>query len=201
MTSCHARLIAVAITTVSFSTPITAQQEPTSPPTLETLVETFGGRATGGFRVSQNERGEVVGVRLTGREVTDADLAHLTGLTALESLDLTDSRVTGPGLAHLAGLPALESLDLSYSRVTGAGLAHLAGFPALRSLVLAWRNVTEAPRGISATAGLANLTELTALEHLYLMEDIGITVFLMNTRIAKLQQLLPNCTVESRYSP
>ena len=91
MTHHYARLVTVAIAAVSFSTPITAQQEPTSPPTLETLVETFGGRATGGFRVSQNERGQVVGVRLTGREVTDADLAHLSGLTALEELYLSDT--------------------------------------------------------------------------------------------------------------
>ena len=43
MTHHHAYLIAVAIAAVSFSTPITAQQEPTSPTTLEALVETLGG--------------------------------------------------------------------------------------------------------------------------------------------------------------
>ncbi len=95
MTNHHARLIAVAIAAVSFSTPITAQQEPTSPTTLEALVETLGGR------VSQNEQGEVVGVRLSGPEVTDAGLAHLAGLTALKELDLTRTDVTDVGVAEL----------------------------------------------------------------------------------------------------
>ena len=63
MTHHHARLVAVAIAAVSFSTPITAQQEPTPPATLEALVETLGGR------VSQNEQGEVVEVYLSGSEV------------------------------------------------------------------------------------------------------------------------------------
>ena len=61
-----ARLIAVAIAAVSFSTPITAQQEPTSPPTVETLVETLRGN------VNQNEQGEVVEVYLSRTRVTDA---------------------------------------------------------------------------------------------------------------------------------
>ena len=43
MTHRCARLIAVAITAVSFSTPLYAQQEPTPPPTLEALVEILGG--------------------------------------------------------------------------------------------------------------------------------------------------------------
>ena len=77
MTHHHARLVAVAIAAVSFSTPITAQQEPTPPATLEALVETLGGR------VSQNEQGDVVGVSLAGTQVTDAGVVHLTGLTAL----------------------------------------------------------------------------------------------------------------------
>ena len=80
MTQHHARLVAVAIAAVSFSTPTTAQQEPTPAPTLEALVETLGAS------VSQNEQGEVVGVDLFGPKVTDAGLAHLAGLTALRAL-------------------------------------------------------------------------------------------------------------------
>ena len=70
MTHHHARLIAVAIATVSFSTPIYAQQEPTSPTTLEALVEMLGGR------VSQNEQGEVVEVDLSDTPITDAGAWH-----------------------------------------------------------------------------------------------------------------------------
>ena len=74
MTHYYARLIGVAIATVSFSTPITAQQEPTPPPTLETLVEALGGT------LRKNEQGEVVYVNLSSTQVTDTDLAHLTGV-------------------------------------------------------------------------------------------------------------------------
>ncbi len=95
MTHHHARLIVVAVAAVSFSTPITAQQEPTPPPTLEALVETLGAS------VSQNEQGEVVGVDLIGTQITDAGLAHLTGLTALESLSLDGTQITDAGVREL----------------------------------------------------------------------------------------------------
>ena len=50
----HARLIVVAIATVSFNTPLYAQQEPTPPTTLETLVEILDGA------LRKNEQGEIV---------------------------------------------------------------------------------------------------------------------------------------------
>ena len=119
----HARLIVVAIAAVSFSTPITAQQEPTPSPTLETLVETLGGR------MSQNEQGEVVEVVLIGDQVTDASLAHLTGLPSLQSLDLEGTDVTAAGLVHFQKMPALRHLGLSgcfsSDRLTDADIANL----------------------------------------------------------------------------
>ena len=120
MTHHCARLIVVAIATVSFSTPITAQQEPTSPPTLEALVETLGGG-----RGYENEQGEVVEFLIIGDQVTDAGLAHLAGLTALEFLHLGGTQVTDAGLVHLAGLTALEYLNLSRTQVTDVGVAEL----------------------------------------------------------------------------
>ena len=183
MTHHCARLIVVAIATVSFSTPITAQQEPTSPQTLEALVETLGGR------VSQNEQGEIVGVRLSGPEVTDAGLAHLAGLTALETLFLGVTQVTDAGLAHLAGLTALKDLVISANQwdpigtqVTDAGLAHLTGLTALEALWLESTEITD--------VGLAHLAKLTELESLTLtgtqVTDAG---------VAELQKALPNCGI------
>ena len=119
MTHYHARLIAVAIAAVSFSAPITAQQEPTSPTTLEMLEETLGGR------VSQNEQGDVVGVSLAGTQVTDAGLVHLAGLTALKTLWLATGQITDAGLVHLAGLTALKTLTLYDTQVTDVGVAEL----------------------------------------------------------------------------
>ena len=118
-------------------------QEPTSPTTLEALVEIFE-RARG----RENEQGEVVEVYLPRPEVTDASLAHLAGLTALELLILDGTHVTDAGLAHLTGLTALKALDLIGTQVTDAGLAHLAGLAALETLDLAGTQVTDA--GVAA---------------------------------------------------
>ena len=139
MTHHHARLVAVAIAAVSFSTPITAQQEPTPPPTLEALVETLAGltvdpdrgEPVDTFVGHENEQGEVVEVYLFGPTVTDASLAHLSGLLALERLTLVATQVTDAGMAQLAELTALEVLSLDGVPVTDAGLAHLAGLTAL----------------------------------------------------------------------
>ena len=204
MTHHHARLIAVAIATVSFSTPITAQQEPTSPTTLETLVETLGGS------LRQNEQGEVVEVYLPGPEVTDARLAHLAGLTALETLILDFTDVTDAGLAYLiTGLPALTRLGLTYSEVADAGLVHLTGLTALKELRLDETQVTD--------AGLAHLTGLTALKDLSLdntqITDAGVVHLtglpalrnlgvahtqVTDAGVAELRKRLPNCVCSGR---
>ena len=113
MTHHYARLIAVAIAAVSFSTPITAQQEPTPSPTWETLLETVGGTGI-------HERSVWL------FDVTDTDLALLAPFTewgALEELNLSDSEVIDVGLAHLTGLPALKNLGLGGTQVTAACIA------------------------------------------------------------------------------
>ena len=174
MTRHHARLIVIAIAAVSFSTPITAQQEQASPTTLEALVEIFE-RARG----RENEQGEVVEVYLPGPEVTDASLAHLAGLTALELLILDGTQVTDAGLAHLSGLTALKDLRLIVTGFTDAGLAHLTGLTALERLYLYGNPITG--------PGLAHLTGLTALKELSLyntqVTDAG---------VAELRKRLPN---------
>ena len=61
-----------------------------------------------------------------GGALTDRGLAHLAGLTALESLDLEWSAVTDAGLPAVAALPALRWVDLGGAAgVTSAGLAAL----------------------------------------------------------------------------
>lgn len=49
-------------------------------------------------------------------------------------LDLSSTKVTDVVLAHLKGLTQLETLDLSYTDVTDAGMVHLKGLTALRCL-------------------------------------------------------------------
>ncbi len=68
-----------------------------------------------------------------------SDLAPLTGLSALQTLDVWTTKVTD--LAPLAGLSALQTLDVSCTRVTD--LAPLAGLSALQVLDVSCTKVTD----------------------------------------------------------
>ena len=74
---------------------------------------------------------------------TDADLAHLQGLTGLQTLLLRRCRVTDAGLAHLKGLTGLQRLDIWRTQVTDSGLEHIKGLTGLRTLDLKYTQVTE----------------------------------------------------------
>ena len=58
-------------------------------------------------------------------QVTDAGLAHLKGMTKLQTLDLADAQVTDAGLKHLHGLAQLKVLYLGGTNVTEAGVQEL----------------------------------------------------------------------------
>ena len=182
MTHHHARLVAVVIASVSFSTPLYAQQEPTPSPTWETLLETLGG-------TGMRDRS------LWLSNVTDTDLALLAPFTqwgALEELRLlddytADSEVTDAGLAHLAGLTALEALDLGVTQVTDAGLAHLTGLPSLQRLVLYDTDVT--------AAGLVHFQKMPSLSRLELSGYFSSDLF-TEADIANLREALPNVQIE-----
>jgi hypothetical protein len=64
-------------------------------------------------------------VDLSRSKVTDADLAHLSVMTKLESLSLFDTTVGDAGLEHLKGLTKLNFLLLKQTNVTDAGVAKL----------------------------------------------------------------------------
>jgi WD40 repeat protein len=102
---------------------------------------------------------QVLVVNLNGRrEVTDADLARLRGLTNLQSLLLWRTSVTDAGLDHLQGLAGLQILDLRATRITASGLAKLKGLTALRSLTLQETQVTD--DGLVHLQGLKQLYQL-----------------------------------------
>ncbi|MGD9648483.1 MAG: hypothetical protein AB7U73_22420 [Pirellulales bacterium] len=82
----------------------------------------------------------VSGVRLTGSNVGDLDLAFLADFAEVFSsvtrLDLSNSAITDDALGHLANLPGLVRLDLS-----GTGVSH-RGLEVLESLAsLEWLNL------------------------------------------------------------
>ena len=77
--------------------------------------------------------------------VNDELMASVGRLRDLENLNLNGCKgVTDAGLAHLRGLTALEGLDLSFTGATGAGLKSLEGLTRLRKLELPFGRTTDA---------------------------------------------------------
>ena len=95
-------------------------------------IEELGGKVTIDEKSPEKP---VVGVDLKGTQVTDIGLAHLEGLTKLQSLDLYGTKVTDAGLERLKGLSELQVLWVGDTEVTDAGLEHLSSGFALFSPV------------------------------------------------------------------
>jgi Leucine-rich repeat (LRR) protein len=131
-------------------------------------------------------------ISLVHTAVGDAGMAHLKGLTKLESLELWFTQVGDAGLAHLKGLTKLTCLGLYVTQVSDAGLAHLKGLTRLTYLHLSGTLVSD--------AGLAHLKGLTKLTNLDLdgthVSDAGISFFL---NLPDLQNLgLTNARVSAK---
>jgi hypothetical protein len=102
--------------------------------------------------------------------LTDAGLAQLTGLTALRKLCISGcKRLTDAGLAHIGRLGALRRLSFGFMgrAITGAGLAFLNGLTELRELNFWESGFTE--------EGLIHIGGLTALQVLRLTFCVGVT--------------------------
>jgi acetyl esterase/lipase len=72
-----------------------------------------------------------------GSRIRDDDMAALGAVNRLEVLNLDSVPVTDAGVAHLSGLRNLRWLYLTRTRVTGAGLRRLEPFPRLTILDVA----------------------------------------------------------------
>lgn len=139
---------------------------------LEVEAETF----------SYNTQDEnVVEVCLQAAKITTDELACLTRLRELESLDLSGSNITDSGLVHLKGLVKLKSLDLSDTEITDAGLVHLKGLVKLESFNLGVAGISDV--GLKHLQGLTSLTGLN-------LQDTEVT----DEGVAELQKSLPNCS-------
>jgi hypothetical protein len=68
--------------------------------------------------------------------VSDAGLAHLTGLKRLKLLHLDHSMVGSEAMRYCASLPSLERLHIRGTLVDDVGLKHLESAPALRRVHL-----------------------------------------------------------------
>jgi hypothetical protein len=109
-----------------------------------------------------DRRPPLLNVCLQGPHLTDAGLAHLTGLDRLECLSLVACPVTDVGLRHLRGMPRLTVLVLAETQVVGTGLEYLGRHSALTDLDLTHSRANDA--GMQAVAALPRLETLKLAE-------------------------------------
>ncbi len=108
-------------------------------------------------RIERNERGEVIGVELSGTQVSDEEMAHLKPLANLQVLHLFNTQIGDTGLIHLQGMTNLRELGLGRTQITDEGLVHLKNLTGLQTLDFSWcSRIT--------SAGLEHLKELTSLK-------------------------------------
>jgi hypothetical protein len=95
----------------------------------------------------------------TGPLITDAGMAHLKGLTQLQSLNVSYTSVTDAGLDSIDDLPYLMSLYLGGTDVKGVGISRLKSLPKLALLDLHATPFGE--EGLKALSGATDLQILT----------------------------------------
>jgi hypothetical protein len=201
--SIRSLLVLTVAVALPFSWLAVAMREPKQEREAAKAIEKVGGRISWGQRYSQflpaGPNGElqmqepewlrnllgddffcgVFEVNFENIPVTDADLAHLEGMSQLDELSLNNTEVTDVGLKHLQGLCHLTALGLDNTRITDTGLQRLRGLRELRTLGLAGTHVTD--------VGLEHLKRLKLLRWLDLR---GTQV--TDEGVEKLRPALPN---------
>jgi len=146
--------------------------------------------------------------------ISNAGLLKLSGLKALESLNLSGNAVTNDGLQNLGPLTRLRELELNLLPIDDAGLTHLARLKNLERLELIFTEGFAGPivtdSGAHSLAALkqlktlnlvgaritdASLTELSRLKKLTRL--ILIDSKLSANGIRRLRQMLPDSEVVS----
>jgi serine/threonine protein kinase len=145
-----------------------------------------------GGKIQYDERDPTRSVESTNLDravITDADLAHLEGLTTLKRLDLVGTPIGDAGLVHLRTLRGLLWLELSSTQVTDKGLAELSGLTDLEWLYLNYTKIGDT--GLKHLQTLTRLKTLQVggtaitdggLQHLERLPQLS-TLTLYNTRI------------------
>ena len=82
--------------------------------------------------------------QLSGRPVTDPDVAHLRGLTSLHFVALGRTHVTDAGLRYFRELTGLQGAGFDGTQITDEGLLHLSGLTNLQFLTLDDTRITDA---------------------------------------------------------
>ncbi len=142
-------------------------------------IEKIGGAVR---KVAANVDWREVDFHLSGTELSDSGLQHVTKIKQIYWLNLKDTKITDAGLKHLSGLSELRRLHLERTGISDAGLGHLKGLANLGYLNLYKTKVTD--------AGLAHLHGLKNLKKVYLWQT-GVT----DEGVAALQKALPELNI------
>ncbi|GAB3706648.1 ribonuclease inhibitor [Spirosoma flavus] len=86
---------------------------------------------------------QIVWLKLSDTQISDATLAQIAKLKNLQKLHLEQTKITDAGLKQLKGLSNLEYLNLYGTSVSDAGLAELASMKSLKTVYLWQTKVTE----------------------------------------------------------
>ena len=125
----------------------------------------------------------VLSVSDTG--IHDDQLAKISKMTSLTSLDLSALPITDKGVAQISHLP-LRELRLTWTAITDPALATVARCRSLESLYLTFcKNITDA--GLVPLAQLSNLTYL----------GVGECAKLTRGGVTQLHESLPQCAIMS----
>jgi len=121
--------------------------------------------------IAQLNSNDLQAFNLSERDVTDAGLAYLQGLSGLKMLGLSwASKISDVGLTYLRNLTVLQSLYLDSTNVTDAGFMNLQWLTTLFSLDVSENEIGD--------VGLKNLQGLTSLQNLFLsntrISDVGL---------------------------
>jgi hypothetical protein len=112
------------------------------------MIRGFGGIVQVGQQQDGKKKATTIDFAVSiGNKVTDAELATLSNLPDIEVLELGNNPgITDAGLAHLSGLANLKTLYLYGTSVRGPGIGVVATLPKLEALSLQGTPVTD--RGI-----------------------------------------------------
>jgi hypothetical protein len=114
-----------------------------SDPRLEVSFQQVDGKLTDEHFLLLKDLKDLVYLNLRGKEVTDAQLAHLAGLTSLMRLHLERTKITDQGTPALKGLVNLEYLNLYGTDIGDASLINLERMNKLKHLYLWQTKVTD----------------------------------------------------------
>ena len=83
-------------------------------------------------------------LRLSGPEITDAEMKYVEELPQLQLFSLSRTSVTDAGVAHVKALSQLHWLGFVAISLTDAGLTHLKGLTKLECVLFHCTDVTDA---------------------------------------------------------